>query len=173
MPKAYLKAAREAIEQAVIGLDPDTIARDVPGRWSIGEILEHLTLAFQANAAVFEKALASGELRARPPKLHERIARMLVINVGYFPRVKAPVQTTPSRRIPPDRSVSAILDALTVLDATMARMSERFGDRVRVCNHPYFAGLTLPQWRKFHWRHTRHHVRQVRELTLSRTKAVN
>jgi DinB family protein len=163
MPEDHLQAAREAIERSVVGLNAETIARPVPGRWSIGEILEHLTLAFSTNASWLEKALASGELRARAPRLPERLARMLVVEIGYFPRANAPEMTRPSSSIPPEQSVGAILSALDRLDATLARVSARFGDHVRVANHPYFAGLTVPQWRKFHWRHTVHHMRQVRE----------
>ena len=37
-----------------------------------------------------------------------------------------------------------------------------FGDSVPVSNHPFFAGLTVRQWRKFHWRHAQHHMKQVR-----------
>jgi hypothetical protein len=163
MPNGHLAAAREAIERAVEGLSPETIAREIPNRWSIGDILEHLTLAFTVNAAVLGKALASGELRARAPTLTTTLIRMLVVDVGYFPRAKAPEMTRPTRSIPPERSVSALLEALSTLDATLRRVSERFGDDVRVANHPYFSGLTVPQWRKFHWRHTVHHMKQVRE----------
>jgi hypothetical protein len=88
---------------------------------------------------------------------------MLVMDIGYFPRATAPETTRPTRSIPPERSVSAILEALSKNHATLARVSERFGDEVRVANHPYFSGLTVPQWRKFHWQHTRHHMRQVRD----------
>lgn len=163
MPNRYFEETREAIETAVEGLTPDAIAREVPGRWSIGEILEHLTLSFTANAAALEKALASGELRARRPGIKETLVRMLVMDIGYFPRAKAPETTRPTRSIPPERSVSAILEAFSKNHATLARVSERFGDEVRVANHPYFSGLTVPQWRKFHWQHTRHHMRQVRD----------
>ena len=62
---AYLQSAREVIDEAVGRLSVETLQRKVDGRWSIAEILEHLTLVFDANAAALEKALASGELRAR------------------------------------------------------------------------------------------------------------
>ena len=163
MRDEHLGAARAAIEHAVEGLTPQLIARDVPGRWSIGEILEHLTLAFTANAVALGKALESGELRARRPTIKAVLIRTLVVDGGYFPRAKAPEMTRPTRSIPPERSVGQILDALSKLDETLTRVSGKFGDRVLVANHPYFMGLTVPQWRKFHWRHTVHHMKQVRE----------
>ena len=159
----YLEEAREVIEVAVAGLTPDAIAREVQGCWSIAEILEHLTLAFSANAAGLEKPLASGELRGRKPRVTAALVRILVVDLGYFPRATAPEMTRPTGSIPPDRSVTAILEALARVDAALTRVSERFGDNVRVLNHPYFSGLTVPQWRKFHWRHTCHHMKQVRD----------
>lgn len=158
----HLQAAHDAIARETAGLPVEAIARPLPGRWSIAEILEHLTLSFTKNAEALQKALGSGELRARAPRLRERLARVLVVDVGYFPRVEAPTATRPSRSIPPDRSTAAVLDAIRALDDTMARAVSRFGEAVPVANHPYFSGMTVPQWRKFHWRHTVHHMRQVR-----------
>ena len=158
---AYLRAAREAIDAAVGSLDPGIIARPIDGRWSIAEILEHLTLAFRGNAAALEKALVSGELRVRRASLTQRFFARVVIDLGYFPRVNAPEMTRPSGSIPPEQSIAAIRSALDTLDETLTRIAARFGDSVPVSNHPYFAGLTVREWRKFHWRHTAHHMRQI------------
>jgi hypothetical protein len=160
----YLRSAREAIDDATDGLTPAAIGRAVEGRWSIGEILEHLTLAFRANAAALEKVLASGELRARRPSITQRLGRIVVTDFGYFPRVEAPETTRPTRAIPADRAVSEIRDALDRLDGTLARIAARFGEDAPVSNHPYFAGMTVHYWRKFHWRHTVHHMAQVLKL---------
>lgn len=159
----YLQAAHDAIAQETEGLSTEAIVRPIDGRWCIAEILEHLTLAFTRNADAMHKALASGELRARTPRLREHVIRILVVDIGYFPRAEAPRTTRPTRSIPPERSVAAVLETLRSLDTALARAAQRFGDDRLVANHPYFSGLTVPQWRKFHWRHTLHHMRQVRE----------
>jgi hypothetical protein len=117
----------------------------------------------RANTVAFEKALASGELRARRGVLKQRLGRALVVDLGYFPRARAPEMTTPSGTIPVERSVTAIREALEKLDEALSQVAARFGDDVLVANHPYFAGMTIRQWRKFHWRHTVHHMRQVRQ----------
>jgi hypothetical protein len=163
--EAYLSRALEAVERAVAPLDAAAIRRTIGGRWSACDILEHLTLAFKANAATFEKALRYGTVKARPPSFRQRIAKVLVVDLGYFPRVEAPEATRPCGSVTPDGSLAAIRDALVALDATMARAVERFGANTRAANHPFFAGLTIAQWRKFHWRHTVHHMRQVRDRT--------
>ena len=158
---AYLQAALKAIDDTTGSLDLATIARSGDGRWSVAEVLEHLTLAFTGNTTTLEKALASGEVRGRPPGVRHWCGRILVIDIGYFPRATAPERTRPTGSIPPARSVAAVRDALQGVDAALGRASARFGDEALIWNHPYFMGLTVPQWRKFHWRHTVHHMRQI------------
>jgi hypothetical protein len=160
---SYLQKARDEIERATRGLTTEEIRRPVPDKWSIAEILEHLTLAFQVSATALEKALATGQTRARRPTPTEWLAKTLVIGVGYFPRAEAPAGAVPQRSIPPDRSRAAILEALDALDANLARAAAAFGEGRPVLNHPYFAGLSVRGWRKFHWRHVAHHMRQVRD----------
>ncbi|HSL21051.1 MAG TPA: DUF1569 domain-containing protein [Vicinamibacterales bacterium] len=158
----FLNKALDDIHRAAGHLEADVMIRAAEGRWSVAEILEHLTLAFTVNRGTFEKVLGSAVLRARRPTLGQRLLRVLVVEVGYFPRVNAPEATRPRGTIAPERSVAAIGEALTALDATLTRVAERFGEDTPVANHPYLAGLSVRQWRKFHWRHTAHHMRQVR-----------
>ena len=158
----YLQSALDEIEAAAGGLATEVIVRPAGGRWSIAEILEHLALAFAANAAALDKAVSSGQLRARKPGVRQTLGRMLVIDLGYFPRVSAPETTRPSGRSP-EGSLPSVREALRQVDGALTRAADRFGEDVRVTNHPYFGGLTVRQWRKFHWRHTRHHMSQVRQ----------
>ena len=159
----YLRRAREAIDAAAGSLDAGTLGRKADARWSIAEILEHLTLAFTANRTALEKALASGELRARRPTLKQTLGRILVVDAGYFPRREAPSLTRPSGTIPVERALPAIREALDALDGTLERVGHQFGADLLVSNHPYFAGMSVRHWRKFHWRHTLHHMKQVEE----------
>ncbi len=166
MNHPHLRAAREAIDRAAGALSADVIGRPVEGRWSIAEILEHLTLAFRANDAALRQTLESGESRARAPTLRQHLARLLVVEAGYFPIVEAPRMTRPTRSIPAERAVAEIREALDVLDATLTSVERKYGADVAVSNHPYFSGLSVPHWRTFHWRHTLHHMAQVRARTI-------
>jgi hypothetical protein len=172
---SYLRAAWTEIEGATRGLGPDQLARAaaLPGRWTIPQILEHLMLAFAGNTKAFEKALASGEARGRPAVLKQRIGRLLVVDLGYFPKARAPEMTIPSGSVPPEQIVEAVRLALDTLDGTLDRVAARFGDDALVANHPYFGGMTVAQWRKFHWRHTVHHARQIRRLSTPNTPTPN
>ena len=161
---SYLRAAWTEIHGATRGLRPDQLTKPAPlaGGWTIAQILEHLMLAFTGNTKAFEKALASGEARGRPPMLKERIGKLLVVDLGYFPKANAPEMTMPSGSVPPEQIVDAVRSALETLDGTLDRVAERFGTDTLVANHPYFGGMTARQWRKFHWRHAIHHSRQIR-----------
>lgn len=157
----YLQRAWERIDETVGSMSAMDLSADRPGKWTAAEILEHLTLAFTGTRIGLEKALASGELRARTPVLRQRLARTAVTDFGYFPPVKAPEPTVPRGSIPAGAAVAAAKDALRALDGTLSQVAGRFGSRARVSNHPYFGGLTVDQWRKFHWRHTHHHMKQI------------
>lgn len=158
----YLQSALEEISEAAGSLDEGAISRCAAGQWSAGEILEHLTLAFSVCSAGLEKALALGQPRAGRPSVVQRLARMLVLDLGYFPRATAPETTRPHGTIAGTDALPAIRAALAHLDDALTRASARFGDDVPVINHPYFGGMSVRQWRKFHWRHAVHHMRQVR-----------
>lgn len=161
----FLRRADENIRASAGHLPIDVLARASASEWSGLDILEHLTLAFRANAAAMRKAVETGTARGRQPSLTQALGRFLVINLGYFPRVKAPEATIPTRAIAPEHARQAILDGLATLDEAMTLARDRFGPRALVANHPYFGGLTTAQWAKFHWRHTAHHMKQLRERT--------
>ena len=161
----FLRRADEDIRATAGHLPVDVLARASESGWSGLEILEHLTLAFRANAAALRKAVEKGTVRGRRASTAQALGRFLVINLGYFPRVKAPEATLPTRAIAPEQGVQAILDAIAALDEAITVAQGRFGSRALVANHPYFGGLTTKQWTKFHWRHTAHHMRQLRART--------
>ncbi len=163
---AYLQSARDAIEEAAGSLDAKALARKTGDRWSVAEILEHLTLAFSASAAALEKPLASGELRTRAPVLKQRLLRGAVLELGFFPRRNAPEMTRPTGSIPIEHAMSSIRGALDRLDSTLTKVGEQFGEDIAVANHPFFSGMSVRHWRKFHWRHAVHHVKQVKNRSV-------
>jgi hypothetical protein len=158
----YLERARREIESATGHLTAEQIGREVPGRWSVALILEHLTLTFRLNVSALDKALESGETKARKPTLAQRVSRTVVIGFGYFPKATAPDAVAPSGSIPPEQARAEILGALEGVYAKLDVAAERFGTRTPILKHAFFAALTVPQWRRFHWRHVQHHMRQVR-----------
>lgn len=161
----HLQLADEAIAEAASSLSAAELSVGPAGKWTPAEILEHLTLAFSANAAGFAAVTSSGQPRARRPGLAEWTARQVVVGLGHFPRAEAPKQTRPSGTIAAADVCEAAREALRRLDAAAADAAARFGEETPLVNHPYFAGMSVRQWRKFHWRHTIHHMRQVRAIS--------
>lgn len=160
----HLQRAIDAINSTTGSLTVESLSRCAPGKWSIAEILEHLTLVYTRNAAGFSKVVETGEPRASRPALKQRVGRTLVVDLAYFPRVPAPEASMPCGSMPAERVRELALAALAALDLAVARADARFGDRTPLLNHPYFAGMSVRQWRKFHWRHTVHHMKQARRI---------
>jgi hypothetical protein len=65
----------------------------------------------------------------------------------------------------PGMKVRAEVGAKIVeMDAIIAQCEARFGRSSRLLDHPILGPLTAMQWRKFHFVHGRHHVKQLLRL---------
>ena len=134
-----------------------------PGHWTSAQIVEHLALGLEWSAVGFEERRARDPMVRRRLKLRERLARVLVLDFGFFP----PFMHAPERSLPPER-----------VERGAAEMHFRKGfERVQevgrlllparardlFVKHPRMGDLTLPEWMEFHLRHARHHARQIRQ----------
>lgn len=156
-----LQRSLEAIDDVASRFGGPDLERQPPRGWSVAQILEHLGKAYGSTAYILEKCVADGRARGRAPSLTQRIFATLIIDVGYFPRgVRAPEVTVPTG-MGGDEAVAFARTQLHALDTAATRCLGHFGPRVRVANHPILGGFTVPQWQRFHWRHTCHHARQI------------
>lgn len=133
------------------------------GQWCSAQIVEHLALGIEWCAAGFEDRRARDPMVRRPLKLLERLARVLVLDLGFFP----PFMQAPDRSIPPERvgrgeaemhftkAVQHVQDVAKLL--LPARARDLF------VKHPRLGDLTLDEWLEFHVRHARHHAKQIRQ----------
>ena len=53
------------------------------------------------------------------------------------------------------------------MDKLIAQCEAQYGARNKVLDHPILGPLTARQWRKFHWVHGRHHMKQISRLRRS------
>ncbi len=164
----HLQRASDAIDRMSTHLSDDVLTRRRPGTWSIAEILEHLSLSYERNAKGFGNVTATEQPRATAPTLRQRLGRVLVVDLAYFPRARAPEPTSPTGAVPPAAIRGRARDALAALDRAMEQAEALLGDRRPLLNHPFFAGMSVRQWRKFHWRHTEHHMKQARAILADR-----
>jgi hypothetical protein len=80
---------------------------------------------------------------------------------GYLPSgIQSPKMVLPVG-IDPATALSVATENLRQMDRALADAAERFGTRSKLMNHPIIGSLSVRQWRRFHWVHTRHHVRQI------------
>jgi hypothetical protein len=160
---SYLELLHQAIASATEGICEKDLERRTDGKWSAAEVLEHLYLTYTGTSKAFERCLQAGKPLASAPTLKNRMAAILVTEFGYFPEGrKSPDHACP-KGISAEKVVTDICPQIAAMDKIIAQCEERFGSRKKVLDHPVLGPLTASQWRKFHWIHGRHHVKQILE----------
>ena len=160
----YLQQLQDAISAAIEGVSGDALARRQVGKWSTAEILEHLYLTYTGTIKGFERCLEAGKPMGGRPSAKDRVRVLVVLGFSHLPEGRsAPKNTTP-RGISADKVIAEIGAKLAAMDEIIARCESSYGRRTRLLDHPVLGPLTGEQWRKFHWVHGRHHVRQILRL---------
>jgi hypothetical protein len=157
-----LQRALDAIDHATAGITDEQLAwRPQAGKWCTSEILEHLSMAFSGTAKGLSRTLVAGGPNSRRPTLKERLQIAVVVELGMFPPGrKAPEMVVP-RGIAPRQALAEIRANLIAMEKVIAQCDEQFGRRVEILTHPILGPLRVQQWRKFHFVHTRHHMKQI------------
>ena len=160
----YLQRVQDAIAEATRGLDAVQLTRHPEGKWSVAEILEHLDRTYKTTVPLLQKCLDAGQPSAGRPTLAQRVAAGIVVGLGYMPSGrKAPEYAVP-KGLPPDEVLRNLPVHVADMDRVLAECERRFGAHGRLANHFVLGPLTAQEWRKFHWVHTRHHMKQIARL---------
>lgn len=161
----YLQRLQDAISSATEGMSADTLGRHPHAdKWSIAEVLEHLYLTYTGTIRGFEKCLAAGKPLAHVPTLTDRVRTTLVVKFGYLPEGRKAPQNAVPRGLPPERVLAEVTDKIAAMDAVIAQAEHKFGTKAKLLDHPILGPLQGPEWRKFHWIHGRHHLKQMQRL---------
>lgn len=159
-----LHRLQDAVTGATRGMSVQELTLHPQGKWCAAEVLEHLYLTYTGTVQGCERCLQEGKPLARRPTLPDRVRTAAVVGFGYFPSGrKSPERATP-RGMAAEEVAAAIGPQIEAMDEIIARCEARFGHRVRLLDHPILGPLTGQQWRRFHWLHGRHHVRQIWRL---------
>jgi hypothetical protein len=161
---AYLQRLRDAISSATHGMTTEDLRRHPEGKWSVAQVLEHLYLSYTGTVKGFERCLEAGKPLARPPVLKDRMKTFVVTGLGHMPKGRTAPERTQPRGMPADEVTREIGPRIAAMDEVIAQCESRFGKRTRVLDHPVLGPLTARQWRKFHWVHGQHHVKQIQKL---------
>jgi len=159
-----LQRLHDAITSASAGMSSEDLLRHPEGKWSTAEILEHLYLTYTGTVKGCERCLQEGRPLARTPTLIDRIRTIVVTGFEFMPGGrKAPERSMP-RGMPAEQVGSAMAPTIAAMDQAIACCEARFGKRTKLMDHPILGPLTASEWRKFHWVHGRHHVKQILRL---------
>jgi hypothetical protein len=161
---AYLERLQQAIRSATHGMSAEDLQRHPEGKWSTAEVLEHLYLTYTGTVKGFERCLHEGKPLARTPMLKDRMKTLVVTGFGHLPEGRKAPQRAQPRGMLADEVMREIGPGISAMDEVIAKCEARFGKRTRVLDHPILGPLTARQWRKFHWVHGRHHLKQIHKL---------
>jgi len=160
----YLQRLRDAIISATVGMNAEDLTRHPDGKWSTAQVLEHLYLSYSGTVKGFQRCLEAGKPLARAPELKDRMRTFVVTGLGHFPTGRQAPERTRPRGMAVDEITSGIAPQILAMDEVIAQCEARFGKRTRVLDYPVLGPLTARQWRKFHWIHGRHHLKQINKL---------
>lgn len=160
----YVQLTRAAIDAATEGMTPTELVKHPEGKWCAAEVLEHLGMAYAGTTRSLEKALQSGYPGAISKSLKQHVFSLVVVGLGHLPGGRqAPPMTIP-RNLAPEQALSTTCKNLEEMGAALARCAEKFGTRMKLNNHPILGSFNIAEWRKFHYVHTRHHMKQIQRL---------
>ena len=159
-----LQQALDAIEAATRGMSAEQLERHPEGKWPAAGILEHLSITFGGTARLMRKCLEGGKPLGSAPSLQQRLAALVVTGWGYFPTGRPAPEFSQPKGLGGEAALQSIRDNLAAMDQALAECEQRFGTQVKIADHVVLGPLTIPQWRRFHWVHTRHHMRQIARL---------
>jgi hypothetical protein len=164
----YLQRLQDAIGSVTEGMSAELLARRLtPDKWSAAEVLEHLYLTYTGTIKGFEKCIVAGKPLARVRTWKDRTRTMAVVGCGYLPQGRKAPENAMPRGLPPDRVLAEITQKIAVMDAAISQAEQKFGSDAALLDHPILGPLRAQQWRKFHWVHGRHHMKQLRRLRQS------
>ena len=161
----WLDRALHEIDDAAHGLTPAQMSwRPAAGKWSVAEILDHLSCTYSSTVAAIARVNAADKPAGTRPCLYQSLAVFAVTSLGYFPSGRqAPPYTLP-KGTPADKIVAQIRGNLLQMASVLEESERKFGLTVKLADHPILGPLTVTQWRKFHYRHCHHHVKQLLAL---------
>ena len=159
----HLESCLAIVLDATSGGGAECGVRTDPTRWSVAEIVEHLTRAYSGTAKGFERCIEKGGSLAGPATLAQGVRQFIVIDLGYFPEGReAPKHIVPTGELDLPTVLDAVRRDLARLDEAAVRTRQAFGAG-KMLDHPILGPLTIDQWLKFHVVHSRHHAKQIRE----------
>jgi hypothetical protein len=160
----HLQKLQQEIDSAVAGMSPAHMSLHPPGKWSAAEILEHLYLTYTGTVKGFERVVEAGCTLATAQSWAQRGRTLIVIGLGYLPSGREAPAVARPRGVSPEKVLAEIGPKISEMDDIIGRCEQQLGSRCKLLDHPVLGPLTADQWRRFHFVHGLHHVKQLRRL---------
>jgi hypothetical protein len=173
----WLDRLRREIEEATRGFGEAEWRRAPQGRWNSAQIVEHLGRTYGGTAKMLERSLSAqgntaGKLELRAATMKERVIQFLVVSMGRFPSgQEAPAFALPEGNDAGPEALHRALGGLERMRTALAAAEQRWGSSRPVGVHVALGPMNAAQWRKFHYVHGHHHVRQILERSGSKAVA--
>jgi hypothetical protein len=162
----YLESALCHMNQATVGLDDAALARRPwEGKWSPMEHVEHLSLSFKGTARLFRSITAAGRVEVPTPTPQQWLNVLLVVELGLFPSGRKAPEFVEPQGLGASAALAAFREHIREMDEAINDAECQFGTYCSVAKHPILGPLTVNQWRRFHFVHTRHHMRLIEDLS--------
>jgi len=159
-----LQGVKDAIEAATRGMSAEQLDQHPEGKWSAAGILEHLSITYGGTARLMRKCLEGGKPLGSSPTFKQRFAAWVVTGVGYFPTGRPAPEFAQPKGLSGEAALQTIRENLAAMDQALVEAEQRFGGTVKIADHVVLGPLTIPQWRRFHLVHARHHMKQIDRL---------
>jgi hypothetical protein len=165
---SHLEKLQRALSEAIAGMSVEELSWHPPGKWSAAEVLEHLYLTYTGTIKGFTRVLEAGKPLVTSATMRQRARILVVVGLGYMPGGrKAPPMAQP-RGLPAATVQAEIGARIAEMDEIIGRCASRLAagkmQGQPILHHPILGPLTAMQWRKFHFVHGMHHVKQIRRL---------
>lgn len=157
----HLERCLAIIIDATTGAGTEAGIRRDPSKWSVVEIVEHLSRAYSGTAKGFERCLEKGAPLATAATLKQQLQQFGLLTLGFFPEGRqAPKHIIPTGEL----DLAAVMEAtrrnLAWLDESAINVRRALGSG-KMLDHPIIGALSVDQWLRFHEVHTRHHAKQI------------
>jgi hypothetical protein len=155
-----LEQMEPMILELVRGVEGEDWHKSPDGKWSIAQIVGHLSIGVGLVARAFENRFDKEgmERRATP---EQSLLRHMVLGQGELPTgASAPVSSMPLDKPNPEEVMADYRMGIERLwrmadEWPVERQAEVFVE------HPMFGDFNLPEWVRFHFLHSKHHGEQI------------
>jgi hypothetical protein len=159
----HLEKLRQEITAEAAAISAEGMNWHPPGKWSAGDILEHLYLTYTGTTKGFQRLADAGQPQITRSTWKQSAGRFIALGLGYLPSGREAPKFARPRGLPLEQVLKELGSKIAELDATIADCEAKLG-RGKLLDHPFLGPLSGAEWRRFHVVHSRHHLKQIQAL---------